>query len=128
MKSKDYAKISSDNIRLLIIQRGISIRQLAEIIDVAPTTLNDSLKSKKGVSIDSLIRIADYFNLTVNDLCDSDFFRSNSSGSWKSEYMFLKKYNSLDDYGKELVSLIIDKELERVVEQNCNLSDSQLSL
>lgn len=128
MERKDYAKISSDNIRLLIIQKGISIRQLAEIIDVAPTTLNDSLKSKKGVSIDSLIRIADYFNLTVNDLCDSDFFRSNSSGSLKSEYMFLKKYNSLDDYGKELVSLIIDKELERVVEQSCNLSDSQLSL
>lgn len=125
MKTKDYAKISSDNIRLLIIQHGISIRQLAEIIEVAPTTLNDSLKSKKGVSIDSLIRIADYFNLTVNDLCNSDFLRSNSASSSKPDYVLIKKYNSLDDYGKELVSLIIDKELERIVEQNCNLSDLQ---
>ncbi|MGN0499222.1 MAG: helix-turn-helix domain-containing protein [Acutalibacteraceae bacterium] len=120
MKSKDYAKISSDNIRLLIIQHEISIRQLAEIIGVAPTTLNDSLKSKKGVAIDSLIRIADYFNLTVNDLCDSDFFRNNPASSSKSNYFFIQKFNSLDDYGKELVSLVIDKELERVTEQNSN--------
>lgn len=125
MRKTDYAKISSDNIRLLIIQNDLSIRQLAEIIDVAPTTLNDSLKSKKGVSIDLLIRIADYFNLTVNDLCDSDFFQSYSASSSKSDYVLLKKFNFLDDYGKELVSLIIDKEIERIVEQNCNLSDPQ---
>jgi len=49
MKNVDYAKVSSDNVRLLLLKNKISIRQLAEEINIAPTTLNDSLKSKKGV-------------------------------------------------------------------------------
>lgn len=118
MKTVNYAKISSDNIRLLIIQNDLSIRQLAEIIGVAPTTLNDSLKSKKGIPIDSLIRIADYFNLTVNDLCDSDFLQNHSASDTKYSSVFIRKFNALDNYGKELVSLVLDKELERTMEKN----------
>lgn len=73
MNKVDYAKISSDNVRLLLLHNKMSIRQLAEKINVAPTTLNDSLKSKKGITIDSLIKIADNFNVTVNDLCNPLF-------------------------------------------------------
>lgn len=62
MNTSDYAQISSSNIRFLLTKNNMSIRQLAEKIGIASTTLNDSLKSKKGVSVDSLIKIADYFN------------------------------------------------------------------
>lgn len=58
MNTTDYAQISSSNIRFLLTKNNMSIRQLAEKIGIAATTLNDSLKSKKGVSVDSLIKIA----------------------------------------------------------------------
>ena len=78
MNTTDYAQISSSNIRFLLTKNNMSIRQLAEKIGIAATTLNDSLKSKKGVSVDSLIKIADYFNLTVNDLCNVSLDRKSA--------------------------------------------------
>lgn len=78
MNTSDYAQISSSNIRFLLTKNNMSIRQLAEKIGIASTTLNDSLKSKKGVSVDSLIKIADYFNLTVNDLCNVSLDRKSA--------------------------------------------------
>lgn len=56
MNTTDYAQISSSNIRFLLTKNNISIRQLAEKIGIAATTLNDSLKSKKGVSVDHLLK------------------------------------------------------------------------
>ena len=113
MKNLDYAKISSDNVRLLLHKNKLSVRKLAEEISIAPTTLNDSLKSKKGISIDSLIKIADYFNLTVNDLCNPSLITQNSSYTDESS-LAIHKYFHLDSHGQELVSLVINEELERI--------------
>lgn len=115
MNKIDYAKISSDNIRYLLIKNNMSIRQLADKIRVAPTTLNDSLKSKKGVAIDSLIKIADCFNLTVNDLCNSSLIELKSKSI--SDIMLINKFSLLDSHGREIVSLVIDKELERIMNE-----------
>lgn len=115
MNKIDYAKISSDNIRYLLIKNNMSIRQLADKIGVAPTTLNDSLKSKKGVAIDSLIKIADCFNLTVNDLCNSSLIELKNKSS--SDIMLINKFSLLDSHGREIVSLVIDKELERIMNE-----------
>lgn len=46
MNTTDYAQISSSNIRFLLTKNNMSIRQLAEKIGIAATTLNDSLKKK----------------------------------------------------------------------------------
>lgn len=115
MNKIDYAKISSDNIRYLLIKNNMSIRQLADKIGVAPTTLNDSLKSKKGVAIDSLIKIADCFNLTVNDLCNSSLIELKNKSI--SDIMLINKFSLLDSHGREIVSLVIDKELERIMNE-----------
>ncbi len=115
MSKIDYAKISSDNVRFLLLKNNLSIRYLAENIDIAPTTLNDALKSKKGIAIDSLIKIADFFNITVNDLCNADFAEYNIIDN-KDEYkMIFNKYCLLDKHGRDIVSLIIDKELDRIM-------------
>ena len=37
----DYAFISSSNIRFLLTENNLSVRQLADIIGIAATTLND---------------------------------------------------------------------------------------
>lgn len=56
MNTTDYAQISSSNIRFLLTKNNISIRQLAEKIGIAATTLNDSLKSKKEYPLIHLLK------------------------------------------------------------------------
>lgn len=118
MLKTGYAKISSENVRLLLKKNRMSVRQLAEKIDIAPTTLNDSLKSKKGIAIDSLIGIAEYFDLTVNDLCSENFYEEYMQDKIKSKDQLYKKYQQLDDYGKMLVSTLLDMEAERTAKQS----------
>ena len=121
MNKIDYAKISSQNVKELLFRHKISIRQLAENINIPPTTLNDSLKSKKGIPIAALIKIAEFFHLTVNDLCDETFFKNPDSEMLQSDVVeFINKYKALDKHGKELIGLIIDKELERAIEEKSN--------
>ena len=70
-------------------KNNMSIRQLAEKIGIAATTLNDSLKSKKGVSVDSLIKIADYFNLTVTTF--AMFHLTEISTGWRGVWYNLQQ-------------------------------------
>lgn len=106
----DYAFISSQNIRFLLSENNLSVRQLADIIGIAATTLNDSLKSKKGVPISSLIKIANYFSISVNDLCNDDF-RKNCEFNTK-ETELIKKFNMLDERGQDTVLIIINQQLK----------------
>lgn len=106
----DYAFISSQNIRFLLSENNLSVRQLADIIGIAATTLNDSLKSKKGVPISSLIKIANYFTISVNDLCNEDF-RKNCEFNTK-ETELIKKFNMLDERGQDTVLSIINQQLK----------------
>ncbi len=106
----DYAFISSQNIRFLLSENNLSVRQLADIIGIAATTLNDSLKSKKGVPISSLIKIANYFSISVNDLCNEDF-RKNCEFNTK-ETELIKKFNMLDERGQDTVLSVINQQLK----------------
>ena len=106
----DYAFISSQNIRFLLSENNLSVSQLADIIGIAATTLNDSLKSKKGVPISSLIKIANYFSISVNDLCNDDF-RKNCEFNTK-ETELIKKFNMLDERGQDTVLSIINQQLK----------------
>lgn len=106
----DYAFISSQNIRFLLSENNLSVRQLADIIGIAATTLNDSLKSKKGVPISSLIKIANYFSISVNDLCNEDF-RKNCEFNTK-ETELIKRFNMLDERGQDTVLSIINQQLK----------------
>ena len=100
MNTTDYAQISSSNIRFLLTKNNMSIRQLAEKIGIAAT-------------VDSLIKIADYFNLTVNDLCNVSLDRKSAQDEEEYDIIY-NKFKKLDSHGKELVAMIIDKELERL--------------
>lgn len=106
----DYAFISSQNIRFLLSENNLSVRQLADIIGIAATTLNDSLKSKKGVPISSLIKIANYFSISVNDLCNEDFRKKCEFNTKETE--LIKKFNMLDERGQDTVLSVINQQLK----------------
>lgn len=112
MYIKDYARISSENVRILLKNNHVSIRRLSEIVGVSASTMTDSLKSKKGVPINYLAIIADYFNTTIAALCDPDMFADNENE--KADLLSITtKYQKLSKDSQDLVKLIIDYELQR---------------
>lgn len=114
MKNIDYAKISSDNVKMMMDAYDLSVRKLANKIGVAPSSLNDSLKSKKGIAIDTLIKIADLFKITVNDLCNPDFSVKSSEKNQINCEQIKNKYQLLDEHGKNIVSTVLDLEFNRL--------------
>lgn len=102
-----YSQILSSNIRLLAMENGISIRQLAEIVDVPQTTLNTALSSKKGVPLDIAIKIADYFCVTVEQLCGKQPIEISIASNDRIN-QHIKKYQSLNETGKDDVDKYTD--------------------
>lgn len=117
-----FARTCSDNIIKLLELNNTSIRQLAISIDIAPSTLTDSLKSVKGVPVDTLIKIAKFLNIEVAMLCDPDLSYEATS---LHDSNILKKYNALDNHGKEIVDCILNKEYDRIIENNVSQQSSE---
>lgn len=112
MENMKYARITSENIRILLKRSHVSIRRLSELLDISPSTLTDSLKSKKGVPIDQLMKIAEYFDTNISALCDPNLF-ADRNGDRVDVSIFATKYSKLCDESKNLVRLIIEYELQR---------------
>ncbi len=69
----EKAQNMNTNVKMILKQKRWSIRQLAEKLDLPASSLNDSLKSKKGLPIDIALRIAEMFGCTVEELASNDF-------------------------------------------------------
>ncbi|MBE6991829.1 MAG: helix-turn-helix transcriptional regulator [Ruminococcaceae bacterium] len=113
----DYADITRTNIKSLMKKEHISIRKLAEIIGTSASTLTDSLKSKKGICIDNMMLIAQHFGVSVDLLCDPEFDPDSRALYLQDPSMLAHRFRELDDHGKELVSFVFNKELERVAQE-----------
>ena len=77
MNTTDYAQISSSNIRFLLTKNNMSIRQLAEKIGIAATTLNDSLKSFQNITYDFDKKFG-----KSNQYIDFSSFSKNNYSGW----------------------------------------------
>lgn len=115
-----YSQIASQNIRKLANKNKISIRQLAEQINVPQTTLNSALSSKKGVPIDVLIKIAEFFHTTPQELCglpSKSGIKHHSEKTFEitlAEKSMVEKYRELDVHGKDVVNMILNAEHTRI--------------
>lgn len=63
-----YALNVNKNVLAILEARNISIRQLANKINIPASTLTASLKSKKGLPVDIAIAVCDELGFTVEDL------------------------------------------------------------
>lgn len=61
------------NLKTLRNERGISQRELAEIVMVSQQSINKYENHKVEPDIDTLIKIADYFNVSLDYLVGRDF-------------------------------------------------------
>ena len=63
-------EVFSKNLQYFMNLKGISQKELAEIIGVAAPTLNEWLKCKKYPRIDKIEKLANYFNCLKSDLIE----------------------------------------------------------
>lgn len=64
----DYWKNIGTNIRLLRKSRGLTIEDLACVLDIAPGFLGLVERGTRGVSLANLARISNFFNVTLDQL------------------------------------------------------------
>ena len=63
-------EVFAKNLRKYIEKRGITQKELAEIIGVSAPTLNEWLQTKKYPRIDKIEKLADYFGILKSDLIE----------------------------------------------------------
>lgn len=104
----------SDMLLRLRRENGLTQKELAEKIEVAQASINYWEKRQRMPSLDAVQRLADYFNVSVDYLINGGEEQKTRSKIIPEKYaLFLRKYHCLDEHGKALVDLVLDKEYER---------------
>lgn len=63
-------EVFAKNLRMYMERKGITQKELAEIIGVSAPTMNDYLKANKYPRIDKIERMANYFGILKSDLIE----------------------------------------------------------
>lgn len=70
MTDKEQREIFGSNLRYLVDQTGKEQKEVADELDVPPTTFNSWYMGKVVPNIKTLHMLADYFNCSILDLID----------------------------------------------------------
>lgn len=117
-----------NKLRELLKEKNMTVIELAEKIHVAPTTIYSIIqRNSKKVDIDILLDMADVLGI------DAEYFRNSAKKDETiagkkialekvndvtvEEYEYIKKYRSLDKYGKKTVDVVLNVEYERIAEK-----------
>lgn len=95
-----------------------SIREFAQVVDVPYTTILTALsKGFGGTAVEKVIKICSVLDINLSDY-SSELGESNkTSDITTAEMEHIKKYRSLDCYGKDMVDTVLNKEVYRVKSQ-----------
>ena len=107
-------EVFAQNLRKYMDSKGITQKELAEIIGVSAPTMNEWLMAKKYPRIDKIEKLADYFGILKSDLIEA-----------KSEEYFKiqKNNNTIADI---VVKLRTDSDFFTVVTQLNGLNKEKL--
>lgn len=107
-----------DRIKEARKNKGLTQEQLGELIGVAKTTITGYEKNREPTAA-LLGNIADALNVDANFLLQDEM---NARGGFPlqlnyEELEHIKKYRTLDEYGKDMVNTVLEKELYRTNQQ-----------
>lgn len=110
-----------DRLKELRIKKGLNMKQLAEALNIPYTTYVGYEKNEREPNSESLIDIATFFNVSTDYLLgrkkNVEIEKSTTVNTRfeinSSEQQMIRKYRTLDDYGKEAVENILDVEHRR---------------
>lgn len=99
----------------LLEKNNTNPNELAKNVGVAPTTIYSIIKrDSKKADIEVLLKIADILGVSVEYFVDDTASVSKDDNPVSSfDRHLLDKYHALDDHGKEIVDIVLEKEHER---------------
>lgn len=107
-----------DRIKLLKSEKKITNDRLSELTGIPLGTLS---KIMAGISdspkLSNIIAICDALGCTLDYIVSGTPENTNNYTLSVSEIEFIENYRSLDEHGREMVSLIAEKESERVAKE-----------
>ncbi len=106
-----------NNLSILLAQNKMTQKKLADTLHLSQTAVTNWIKGKNAPDIDTLTKICDIFGIGINEMISSPSEMMISEEIQK----LTERYALLDPHGKELVNLIVDKELERVQADDNNI-------
>ncbi|CEK29389.1 putative transcriptional regulator [[Clostridium] sordellii] len=113
-----------EQLKQLILSKYKSLRAFTQEIDVPYSTVDTMLKRGiGGTSVTTVLKVCNSLGIDADALTDDKIQEKDTDVNLSissHELDILKKYNSLDNYGKDLVNTILDKECTRVSEIKSN--------
>lgn len=99
-------EVMSKNLKIYMEKKGITQKELAEIVGVAPSSVNDWLRAKKYPRIDKIEIMAQYFGILKSDLIEDKSMKENP-----------------DEMAVLAASILRDPELLEMIKKFRNLTD-----
>lgn len=113
-----------DRIRELRLEIDISQKELAERTGINKSTISDYEMGKKLPTAQTILQLVKFFGVDANYLLQDEMAEVRARNSnielSKGEEKAVMMYRELDDYGKDVVDTILEKEHSRTVQQREN--------
>ncbi len=106
----------NDRIKEARIKKGLTQEQLGDIVGVAKTTITGYEKNREP-SAAKVGEIADALGVDVNFLLQDEMKIHHDNNATLEEFEnIIKRYRRLDDFGKEMVDIVLTRETERMAQ------------
>ena len=100
-------EVFSRNLQYYMGRKGISQKELSEIIGVSAPTINEWIKTKKYPRIDKVEKLANYFGCLKSDLIEEKQKQSAQSELSKIKREFIQKVEGMSDAQIERLEQIL---------------------
>ncbi len=109
-----------EKLDFLMDKYGLNRSTLSQKSDIPYTTIDNWYKrGYEGLKLTTLRKLNDFFNTTLDywildEITDPTYGKSSGFKVDYDEMEHIKKYRDLDDHGKEMVDMVLDKETQRI--------------
>ena len=100
-----------DMLRSLRESRGLSQAEVADFLGIQTGTYSTYETGTRNIGSDKIVKLADFYGVTTDYIYEVKTQRKTEIT--QQEHTIIKKYNSLDPYGKEVVNSVLDIEFKR---------------
>lgn len=99
-------------------QKKLTQPQMADVLCVALSTYRSYENGSREPNIDILIKLSDFYEVSIDYILDHTPQKPTFNAE---EVAHIKKFRSLDRYGKKAVAQLLETETERCVESEMNV-------
>lgn len=102
-----------DRLKESRIKAGLTQEQLAEKLGIAKSTLSGYESGNREPTVATIAKALDILNIDANYLYQDETKSLTELVVSLDEQSLLKKYRDLDDHGRDMVDIVLEKEYDR---------------